>query len=518
MGAFRTGRSVMRLMRIVRILAKHDAGAALGQMGLAGGPLFVLRACSRRKGGGRPGQKLARALTDLGPSFIKLGQSLSTRGDLLGEEIARDLTDLQDHVAPFTFAEARATLESELEAPLEQLFETFDEKPISAASMAQVHFAVTREEDGRPGKEVAVKVLRPGIDLAFERDLELFAWLAALAERTQPRLRRLKPREIVALFAEQVHMELDLRIEAAGMSEINENFEGDETYNLPQVDWRRTGKRVLTMTRMVGTPMDDRQAMLEAGHDLEAVMLKAATIFFHQVFRDGVFHGDQHPGNMGVDREGNIFAVDFGILGRLDRRTRFFLADMMVATLRGDYYRLAEVQVEAGYLPAGRSLDTYAQALRSVCEPIVGRPLHEISFAKLLRQLFSLTESFQMQVQPQLLLLQKNMMMAEGISRILTPELNIWQMSQPLIERWIIDNRGPAARVAQTGHDLQRIMARVPQFLTDLEAIAGEIRGGGLKLHPGTLERLERRRGRGLAWLSLLLSLSALVLALIAVL
>ncbi len=518
MGVFLTGRSVTRLLGIARILARHDAGAALEEMGLSGGPLFVLRSFSRRKAPGRPGQKLARALTALGPSFIKLGQSLSTRGDLLGDEIAADLSQLQDHVGPFSFAEARATLERELEAPLEQLFEVFDEKPISAASMAQVHFATTREEDGRPGKEVAVKILRPGIELAFERDLELFNWLAGLAERTQPRLRRLKPREIVALFAEQVRMELDLRIEAAGMSEINENFEGDETYNLPRVDWRRTGKRVLTMTRMLGTPMDDRDAMLEAGHDLKAVMQKASTIFFHQVFRDGVFHGDQHPGNMGVDREGNIFAVDFGILGRLDRNTRFFLADMMVATLRGDYYRLAEVQVEAGYLPVGRSLDTYAQALRSVCEPIVGRPLNEISFAKLLQQLFSLTESFQMQVQPQLLLLQKNMMMAEGISRKLTPDLNIWQMSQPLIEQWIRENRGPAARVGQTGRDLQRIMSRVPQFLTDLEAVMGELRTGGLKLHPQTLERLERQRGRGLAWLAVGLSLSALVLAVIAVL
>lgn len=518
MGLFLSGRSVLRLMGIARILARHDAGAALEQMGLAGGPLFVLRVCSRRKAPGRPGQKLANALTALGPSFIKLGQTLSTRGDLLGDQLAKDLSQLQDHVAPFAFVEVRRIVEDELEATLEELYESFDPTPISAASMAQVHFAVTREEDGKPGREVAVKVLRPGIELAFERDLELFAWLAGLAERTQPRLRRLKPREIVQLFAEQVRMEMDLRIEGAGLSEVNENFEGDETYNLPRVDWRRTSRRVLTMTRLVGTPMDDREAMLAAGHDLALIMQKASTIFFHQVFRDGVFHGDQHPGNMGVDADGNIFAVDFGILGRLDRRTRFFLADMMIATLRGDYYRLAEVQVEAGYLPGGRSLDTYAQALRSVCEPIIGRPLNEISFAKLLQQLFSLTESFQMQVQPQLLLLQKNMMMAEGISRRLTPDLNIWQLSQPLIEQWIRENRGPAARVVQTGHDLQRIMSRVPQFLTDLEAVAAELRGGGLKLHPATLERLERGRGRGLARLSFVLSLTALVLALIAVL
>lgn len=518
MGMLLSARMVLRLLGTARTLAKHDAGAALAEMGLAGGPLFVLRLLSLRRPQGRPGQKLARALTELGPSYIKLGQSLATRADLLGDELAQDLSQLQDHVGPFTAKEARATIERELEAPLEQLFERFDDKPISAASMAQVHFAVTRETDGQPGKEVAVKILRPGIELAFERDLELFAWLAAMGERTQPRLRRLKPREIVALFAEQVRMEMDLRIEAAGLSEINENFADDETYNLPRVDWRRTSRRVLTMTRLSGIPMDDREALLAAGHDMEDILLKASAVFFHQVFRDGTFHGDQHPGNMGVDADGNIFAVDFGILGRLDQRTRFFLADMMVATLQGDYRRLAEVQVEAGYLPPGRSLDIYAQALRSVCEPIVGRPLNEISFARLLAQLFQLTESFQMQVQPQLLLLQKNMMMAEGISRKLAPDLNIWTLAQPLIEQWIRDHRGPRARVAQTGRDLNRVMSRVPQFLTDVEAIAAEIRSGGLRLHRDSLERLDRGRARGVAWFALALSGAAFALALVAVL
>ncbi len=522
MGMLLSTRMVLRLLGTARTLARHDAGAALEEMGLGGGPLFVLRLLSRRKAEGRPGQKLARALTELGPSYIKLGQSLSTRADLLGDEMAQDLSQLQDHVGAFDAKEARAIVERELEAPVEQLFSQFDDKPISAASMAQVHFAVTRAASGEDadeaGREVAVKILRPGIELAFERDLELFAWLAAMAERTQPRLRRLKPKEIVALFAEQVRMEMDLRIEAAGMSEINENFADDETYNLPRVDWRRTSRRVLTMTRMSGIPLDDRAALIAAGHDMGEILLKASTIFFHQVFRDGTFHGDQHPGNMGVDAEGNVFAVDFGILGRLDQKTRFFLADMMVATLQGDYRRLAEVQVEAGYLPPGRSLDIYAQALRSVCEPIVGRPLQEISFAKLLAQLFQLTESFQMQVQPQLLLLQKNMMMAEGISRKLAPDMNIWTLSQPLIEQWIREHRGPQARLAQTGRDLNRVMSRIPQFLTDMEAIAADLRGPGLRLSRDTLERLERGRARGVAWFALALSGAAFVLALVAVL
>lgn len=511
-------RMLLRLLWIARVLARHDAGAALEELGLSGGPLFLLRLLSRRSAPGRPGQKLANALTELGPSFIKLGQSLSTRADLLGDQMAADLSHLQDHLAPFPAAEARATIEAELEAPMAELFERFDDIPVSAASVAQVHFALTHEADGGPGREVAVKILRPGIERAIERDLELFAWLAAVAERTQPRLRRLKPREVVQIFAEQVRLEMDLRIEAAGLSEVEENFAGDDSYNLPAVDWRRTSRRVLTMTRLSGIPMDDREALLAAGHDVEEILRKASAIFFHQVFRDGVFHGDQHPGNMGVDENGNIFAVDFGILGRLDQKTRFFLADMMVATLQRDYRRLAEVQVEAGYLPPGRSLDIYAQALRSVCEPIVGRPLNEISFAKLLAQLFQLTESFQMQVQPQLLLLQKNMMMAEGISRRLSPDLNIWTLSQPLIEAWIRAHRGPQARLAQTGRDLNRIMARVPQFLTDIEAIAAELRSGGVRLNRQSLDRLESPRGRDSARWALVLSLIALILAFVAVL
>ena len=509
-------RMLWRLLGIARILARHDAGEAMAEMGLSGGPLFVLRMLSRRNAPGRPGQRLARALTELGPSFIKLGQTLSTRADLLGDELANDLSQLQDHVGPFPAAEARQLIERELEAPVAQLFESFEDKPISAASMAQVHFAVTREADGSPGREVAVKILRPGIELAIERDLELFAWLAFMAERTQPRLRRLKPREIVALFAEQVRLEMDLRIEAAGMSEINENFTDDPTYNLPRVDWRRTGRRVLTMTRLSGIAMDDREALVAAGHDIEDILKKAAAIFFNQVFRDGTFHGDQHPGNMGVDAGGNIFAVDFGILGRLDQQTRFFLADMMIATMQGDYRRLAEVQVEAGYLPAGRSLDIYAQALRSVCEPIVGRPLNEISFAKLLAQLFQLTESFQMQVQPQLLLLQKNMMMAEGVSRRLDPTLNIWTLAEPLAQAWMVENRGPEARVRRAGRDLAAALERLPGLLDNLDTVAGDLAAGGLRLHPESAQALRGGSGRMAQW-ALWLAIAALTLGLAAI-
>ena len=268
------------------------------------------------------------------------------------------------------------------------------------------------------------------------------------------------------------------------------------------------------MSRVDGIPIDDRKALLESGLDLAEVLRTAATIFFKQVFRDGVFHGDQHPGNMMIDPEGRVVAVDFGILGRLDRETRLVLADMMIATLRRDYRRLAEIQVQAGYLPGDRSLDIFAQALRSVCEPIVDRPLQEISFAKLLAQLFQLTESFAMPVQPQLLLLQKNMMMAEGVSRSLCPDLNIWALAQPLIEDWIVMYRSPAARLAENGRNLNRLLARGPQFLSDLEAIAGEVRRGGLRLQGSRQDPADAWATRRMAQLALLVALFALLVVL----
>ncbi|MBC6405079.1 MAG: 2-polyprenylphenol 6-hydroxylase [Rhodospirillales bacterium] len=511
-------RMLARLAGIVRVLARHDPAAAFEILGLRGLPLWLLQRLGRGRGRGRAGERLAQALTELGPSFVKLGQSLSTRADLLGEELAADLSALQDQIPPFPFAAAKAVLEAELGAASEILFAMLEPQPVSAASIAQVHLGQVAE----PGAEgevpalrpVAVKILRPGIERAFERDLRLFFWLARLAERTQPRLRRLKPVAIVQLFADQIALEMDLRYEAAGLCEIAEHFEGDDSYLVPAVDWRRTARRVLTMSQVNGIPIDDRKALLESGLDLAEVLRTAATIFFKQVFRDGVFHGDQHPGNMMIDPEGRVVAVDFGILGRLDRETRLVLADMMIATLSRDYRRLAEIQVQAGYLPGDRSLDIFAQALRSVCEPIVDRPLQEISFAKLLAQLFQLTESFAMPVQPQLLLLQKNMMMAEGVSRSLCPDLNIWALAQPLIEDWIVMYRSPAARLAENGRNLNRLLARGPQFLSDLEAIAGEMRRGGLRLQGSRQDPADAWATRRMAQLALLVALFALLVVL----
>ncbi|WP_193366653.1 2-polyprenylphenol 6-hydroxylase [Pelagibius marinus] len=528
----RTLRSLLRFQRIARTLARHDALAPLEEMGVAPGLVWFARRFSRRQAEGRPGEKLARALTEMGPSFIKLGQALSTRADLVGEQIALDLAELQDHLPPFDTAIAREIIEEELGRTVEELFLSFDPEPVSAASIAQVHHATVApqeeaEEEGegeggetRPREplQVAVKILRPGIEKAFDRDLEFFYWVAELIERTQPKLRRFRPVEAVRVFENTVRLEMDLRMEGAAASELAENFAGDPTYNVPAIDWRRSSRRVLTMSRVSGIPMDDRAALQAAGHDLGDVLTKAAGIFFNQVFRDGFFHGDQHPGNMWVDREGNILAVDFGIMGRMDWRTRRHLADMLIATLDGDYHRLAAVYMEAGYLPQSRDLDVFAQALRSVCEPIAGRPLNEISFARLLAQLLRLTESFELPVQPQLLLLQKNMLMAEGVSRSLDPSLNIWTLAQPLIDAWMRENRGPEARLREGVEDVLHGLRQLPALADNLERATEELAAGRIRLHPETIARLTNRPGGNLGRWALPVAVAALVIALVALL
>ncbi len=504
---FRSVRSIRRLAHITVTFARHGALApfeeALAGAGLAPILLALIRLFfGREVGGKRPGERLALALSELGPAFIKLGQVLATRSDLLGEQVAEDLAKLQDQLPAFSAFEARTTIETELGEKIGDLYQHFDDEPVSAASISQVHFAVTTPDEAWPeGRPVAVKVLRPGIEQAFAADIELLLWLAALIERTQPRLKRLKPVEVVQTFAATMRVEMDLRLEAASAAELRENFADDPTYRVPEIDWRRTAKRAMTQERLTGIPMDDRAAMLSAGLDIDDVLLKAATTFFNQAFRDGYFHGDQHPGNMTVGYDGAIQVVDFGIMGRLAKRTRFFLADMLLAFLQRDYARVAQVYIDAGYLPAGTSVDDFTLALRSIGEPIHGKPLHEISFARVLGQLFGVAESFEMEVQPELLLLQKNMLMAEGVSRRLNPTLNIWTLAQPLIEQWMRENRGPEARVLQAAEEIVHIVGRLPVVMRNLDHLVHHLSEGGLKLDPEALQVINRQGSSWWLWI-----------------
>ncbi len=493
----RAPRNILRLIAIAWTLARHDALFPLERFGIAPPVTALARLVALRRRPGRPGQRLALALQELGPSFIKFGQLLSTRSDLLGEEVASDLSGLQDHLPPFPGAEARRIVERELGQPLDALYTSFEDVPVAAASIAQVHMAITAD-----GREVAVKVLRPGIEDAFDRDIDLFYWLAALAEWTQPSLRRLRPVDVVRTLAESVAIEMDLRFEAAAASELKENFDGDPSFQVPGVDWVRTSRRVLTLERIEGIPIDEREALLAAGHDLEAIITKAAAALFNQAFRDGFFHADLHPGNLFVNAQGDIVAVDFGIMGRLDRHTRYYLVDMLAGFLTGDYRRAAEAHFKAGYVPATKSLDAFTQACRSIAEPILGKPMHEISIARLLAQLFQVAKFFEMETQPQLLLLQKSMLVAEGVGRTLNPDVNMWELARPLIEEWARENRGPEARLREAATEVAESLGRIPSLLGDAEKALAMVSDGGLRLHPDTVRALaEQGRDGNRSWL-----------------
>ncbi len=493
----RAPRNILRLIAIAWTLARHDALFPLERFGIAPPVTALARLVALRRRPGRPGQRLAQAVQELGPSFIKFGQLLSTRSDLLGEEVASDLSGLQDHLPPFPGAEARRIVERELGQPLDALYTSFEDVPVAAASIAQVHMAITAD-----GREVAVKVLRPGIEDAFDRDIDLFYWLAALAEWTQPSLRRLRPVDVVRTLAESVAIEMDLRFEAAAASELKENFDGDPSFQVPGVDWVRTSRRVLTLERIEGIPIDEREALLAAGHDLEAIITKAAAALFNQAFRDGFFHADLHPGNLFVNAQGDIVAVDFGIMGRLDRHTRYYLVDMLAGFLTGDYRRAAEAHFKAGYVPATKSLDAFTQACRSIAEPILGKPMHEISIARLLAQLFQVAKFFEMETQPQLLLLQKSMLVAEGVGRTLNPDVNMWELARPLIEEWARENRGPEARLREAATEVAESLGRIPSLLGDAEKALAMVSDGGLRLHPDTVRALaEQGRDGNRSWL-----------------
>lgn len=510
---FRSLRNLTRLARILLSLARHDALFPLDRTTGAAPFLRVTRLVRRRgPGAARPGERLAAALTEMGPSFIKLGQMLSTRADLLGDEITEDLAMLQDRLLPFPGRRARALIEAEFGQPLSELFQSFDDEAVAAASIAQVHFAVTTD-----GREVAVKVLRPGIARAFARDIDLFLWLARLTERTQPALRRLKPVEVVETLAQSVELEMDLRFEAAAASELAENFAGDASFRVPRIDWLRTGRTVLTTERIAGIRVDDREALLAAGHSIDTLLRSAADAFFKQVFRDGFFHADLHPGNIFVDRDGALAVVDFGIMGRLDRETRYYLADMLIGFLSGDYRRVAEVHFDAGFVPGRRSIDAFTQACRSIGEPILGKPLNDISIARLLGQLFHVTEQFEMETQPQLLLLQKTMVLVEGVGRRLDPGANIWTLARPLVESWMRENRGPEARLRQQIDTILEAIDEVPRLLRGLDKIVTDWSREGVVMHAESLATQAAHRARLLPLLVIPLWIAALALVAVAV-
>jgi len=405
---------------------------------------------------------LPRAIGALGPAYIKFGQLMSTRPDVVGREIARELRVLQDRLAPFSQEEARATIESELGVRIEDVFEAL-EPPVAAASIAQVHPAVLRET----GRKVAVKVLRPGIERQFRRDIGTFYFIARTLEVLVPGTRRLRPTAVVDHFNGVVTAEMDLRLEASSASQFRDNTADDPGFVVPAITWDLSSRRVMTMEWVEGAPMGDPERLAAMGINLPRLAEKMIQTFLDHALRDGFFHADMHQGNLKVREDGAILALDFGIMGRMDPLTRRYYAEILYGFLQRDYRRIAEVHFEAGYVPADQDIELFAQALRSIGEPIFGQDVSRISMARLLAHLFEVTERFGMRTQTQLILLQRTMIVVEGVARSLDPQVNIWTAAKPVVEAWMRDNLGPKA-VARDLRDAVVVLARYAPRLPGL--------------------------------------------------
>ncbi len=405
---------------------------------------------------------VTRAITALGPAYIKFGQVLSTRPDVVGPELALQLRMLQDRLPPFDIAAARAAFEAETGLPVDQVFSAFSE-PVAAASIAQVHRARLADT----GQEVAVKVLRPGIERAFRRDVDAFHLAAAMIELVSPASRRLRPSEVIAHFEGVVVGELDLRLEAAAASEFGANTARDAGFQVPQPVWHLSGRRVMVMDWAEGIPMGDVPAILAAGHDAPALARRVLELFLSHALRDGYFHADMHQGNLKVAANGDIIAYDFGIMGQIDEYSRRVYAEILMGFIARNYRRVAEVHFEAGYVPRDRDVGAFARALRAVGEPIFGMEASQISMARLLGHLFEVTERFGMETRTELILLQRTMVVVEGVARSLDPHLNIWQGARPVVETYIRENLGPRAMLrdlSRTARVLSRFGPRLPEL------------------------------------------------------
>jgi ubiquinone biosynthesis protein len=404
-----------------------------------------------------------RALTALGPAYIKFGQILSTRPDLVGSELAQQMRILQDKLPPFPIETAKAAIQSELGAPVEDIFDDFS-PPVAAASIAQVHKARLRET----GEAVAIKVLRPGIERAFRVDIDAFYFAANVIELLSASSRRLRPTDVIAHFEGVVMGELDLRLEASSASEFAANTEGDTGFQLPSIKWDLSSRRVMTMEWADGVPMGDNDAIDAAGHDRTVLGDRVLQLFLSHALRDGYFHADMHQGNLKVAANGNIIIYDFGIMGHIDEYTRRVYAEIIYGFIKRDYRRVAEVHFEAGYVPRDRDVDEFARALRAVGEPIFGMDASRISMGNLLSYLFEVTERFGMETRTELILLQRTMVVVEGVARSLNPQINIWQVAKPVVEDYIRQALGPRAIAQSLGKTLAvlaRFGPRLPQLV-----------------------------------------------------
>jgi ubiquinone biosynthesis protein len=455
---------LLRLLRWGRTLARH--GALRGIEGDPNTPPQVRRlARIARFGTFQPKvPDYAGAFQAIGPAAIKLGQTLATRPDLVGDEAAHNLLTLQDSLPAVPFAAIKAEIEASFARPIEHLFASIDPEPVGAASIAQVHRGVTSE-----GRDVAIKVLRPGIAKKFAADIDTYEWAAAHLEALGGEAARLRPRLVIANLKRWTLRELDLRREAASASELDEAMKGYEGYRIPGIDWDRTNGRVMTIDWIDGIKISNHEALQAAGHDLPALARRLVLSFLTQAISHGHFHADMHQGNLFVQADGTIAAIDFGIMGRIDRRARVWLAEILYGLTTGNYRRVAEIHFEAQYVPSYHSVDEFATALRAVGEPMRGKPVSELSVGQMLDGLFAITRDFDMQTQPHLLLLQKTMVMVEGLATSLDPGINMWDVSGPFVKNWIRDELGPEAAIAERIRTDAETLLRLPDLIRRIE-------------------------------------------------
>ncbi|RWP05914.1 2-polyprenylphenol 6-hydroxylase [Mesorhizobium sp.] len=468
-----------RLVRAGWVLVREGVVAALPGEELSGLPKFgwrMARLFTRRRAlAYERSDRLAKAVVRLGPSYVKLGQFLATRPDVVGNDMALDLATLQDKMHTFPRAEAIEAIEASLGRKIGDLYTQFGD-PVAAASIAQVH-AADAVHDGIATK-VAVKVIRPGVRRRFFQDLESYFLAARLQEKYIPSSRRLRPVEVTQTLAQTTKIEMDLRLEAAALSELGESTRDDPGFRVPSVDWERTGRDVLTMEWVDGVKMNDIAGLEAAGHDLKAIAANLIQSFLRHTLRDGFFHADMHPGNLFVEANGTIVAVDLGIAGRLGKKERRFLAEILYGFITRDYLRVAEVHFEAGYVPRQHNVAAFAQAIRAIGEPIHGQPAETISMAKLLTLLFEVTELFDMATRPELILLQKTMVVVEGVARTLDPAFNMWKTAEPVVGDWISGNLGPRGMmidVRDGARALLTLARQVPELAARTDRLSREI-------------------------------------------
>jgi ubiquinone biosynthesis protein len=450
--------------------------------------------------------RLRRALESLGPIFVKFGQVLSTRRDLLPSDLADELARLQDRVPPFPSAQALATLDRAYRRPVSEVFAQFTVEPVASASVAQVHLGRLHT-----GEEVAVKILRPGIEKTIAHDLSLLEAGAMLIEKLWSDGRRLRPREVVAEFARHLDDELDLMREAANCSQLRRNFEHSPLLAVPEVYWDYCHREVMVMSRMYGTPISQIDELKRRGVDMPRLARAGVEIFFTQVFRDGYFHADMHPGNILVTDEGQYVALDFGIMGTLNEVDKNYLAQNLLAFFRRDYKRVAQAHLDAGWVPAGTRADAFETAIRTVCEPIFDKPLKEISFGRFLLRLFQTSRRFNMEIQPQLVMLQKTLLNIEGLGRSIDPDLDLWATAKPFLERWMSEQLGWRGLARRLRDEVPHWGVVLPELPRLVHRAITEDRLGRLKEGLDLMTDEQRWRNR---WLMAMTALLAALLIL----